>query len=178
MPDPRLVKSQVVEVTLHHDRRLLLPHGLPGQVDAEEDLALAVNGRFRRIDILRERLVQDSPAKADRPSLCIGNGEQEPVAEGIVVPAPLPFPDQPTDLRSLQRSLFPLQVSGQGVPAVWGKSEPIRLSGWLVDPAQVKIASAALPCPLFLEHIAVELGRNLYNRCPFANLADFFVRNI
>ena len=88
--EAELVGDDDVGIALHHQGGLALAlmDGLLGQIEAVQQMALAEQRGFRRVDVLAREKGLDAgeqpPAHSHRPALGIADGEQAAAAEQVV----------------------------------------------------------------------------------------------
>ena len=83
--DPGLVERREIRIALDEDGRPFLPDGVLGEIQSVEELALGVEGRLRRIEILRLRFEDRPAAEGDDAARQAEDGEDDPAPEAVAV---------------------------------------------------------------------------------------------
>src|SRR5262249_49678091 len=130
------VAGHDVRVALDHDGPAALGDVLLGEVDAVEDLALAVDRRLGRVQVLRAvvGLVQLAGAEADDLAADVPDGPHQPAPEAVDGTAAALL-GQPGQDQLLVREALAAQVAGEVVPALGAVADAEVDGGGLVEAA-------------------------------------------
>ncbi len=109
-------------------------------------IPLDIRGSLRRVDVLGLGIRREgAPAERDDPSLDVADGEDQAVAEAVVLSAPALARHRQTGLDDVGGQ-GPLrdQMAAQRFPVVGGVAEAEPLDGLLVEAAPGKVSAAAV----------------------------------
>jgi hypothetical protein len=159
---PGLAKREDVGVPLDHDRALLLRDRRARPVEPVEQVALAEELAFGRVDVLRaERVVLSQPTslKAAHPPACIGERKEQPSGE-VVVSAPV----DEAGARELGRAEALITRLPRQRRAAGGEPKPVVAADLLPQPALTQVLACGLSRRGVPEVALVEARRLLEQR--------------
>ncbi len=111
--------GDAIHLALDEQGKLMLADGGLRLVQIEEDQALGIERRLRRVDVLGARLVagfEGARGEGDHAAALVGNGKHHALAEAVVDVSQRPIAlllraEQPADARSVSSSAMPLSRS-------------------------------------------------------------------
>jgi hypothetical protein len=156
---PGLMGHHNVHVSLDNDRVPGALYVRAGQVKAVEDGAFVEYRRLGRVEVLGHLpLVESAPAEAHRSAFAVADGEEEPVAEAVVVPALIPLGHQPGIYHLLRGEAPALQVIAKGVPRVGRVAYLEGLDGSRGEAALLGVGARLRGGGVVAEEVVVESG--------------------
>ena len=153
---PVLVRHQTVDVAFDEQRPVLRLDRGPGEVGGVEQVALGVERRLRRVEVLRLLVPEPTPAEGHHPALKVADREQETPSEAVVdAGAVLSLDGQPSGNQRVFGDLLRAHEGEERVPALRGIAETEALRDGGVDAALLEICARPLPGRL-PERVVVE----------------------
>ncbi len=117
--DHRLVavghQRQQIEISLHQRCPTLTSNRIPLLIKAEEQATLRIDIAFRRVEIFRVAVTENSPTETGDPTFTVKNRADNPIPETIIAAALLPGPEQADCQGGLLLVL--IELSPEKVPA-------------------------------------------------------------
>ncbi len=127
-----------VHVAFHENCEIVFPQRFLGAVQMIEHTALRVDGRFRRVHILRHIFTHCAPAKCDHLATLVRDGKHDAPSKTVVEPAALVPREKPRYLEQLFR-VFGFQPPQQRVPRRGRPSQTESFYRFAIQPAILKI---------------------------------------
>jgi hypothetical protein len=143
--DTGLIERGKVRVALDEEDRAFLPDGVLGEIEPVEELALGVERRFRRIQVLGLGVEDRPAAEGDDPAGQAEDGEDNAAAEAVSELArPRTRQGQPALFEEGHRDVFGSEKIDQRRPGVRGVADLEGLDGLVRKAALLQISKGPL----------------------------------